>query len=847
MSSALSTSVTAELGQLRALARALVRGDADADDLVQDTVEATLRHPPALDRPLGGWLATVLRNRFRMDHRGDRRRDAREATAGELGDAPATPEALHERAELLSRLTAALTRLDEPLRTTVMLRYLDGRSAAEIARATSVPAGTVRWRLKTGLERLRAELDGATPRDRWQRALLPLLPTLPELAPGGGTLPLASLVKGALAVKLGTKVILAVLALAGLAAFFVVRRGSSTPDAPTPPPTQVATRVPTIPDGRLAARAPGDDGATPPATAPAAASPGQARAVVSVVAAPHGRFSGRVINWSTGAGVAGAELTFAADGPAESVRTAEDGTFSFAPASGDRYTLAAATCPGYLPYAPEWQHSPVRLLGRADRSVDALTIFLFPAVDYHGVVIDAKGEIVAGAKVRLLGSPSGEQILERLESEWTSDAKGEFVFHAQDDAVLEATFAGKRGRARLGEKATLTHVLEIRLGDEPPLDQVIAGRVVDEKGDGVGEVLVSAYPSADPKSGAAGVAAEQARARAATFATTDEDGRFSLSGVDRSTYVVIAELDELAPARLSGVRGGKRDLTITLSAGERLAGRVRTTSGEPVPSFTLLVERRKGAGRELVVSRAVADADGRFSVQVPAGSYDLTAAAAGWAPSPPTLADAGGAEIELTVSSGATLRGRVISAADGTPLPYARITREASGGGSSAQPANAGTVTDEQGAFELTGIPPGRVAVFVAAGNHHPKIEAGMTATDGAVLPPLVSKLTPLEPGETPQLELVGIGVQLVPDETALRVAAVIPGGGAEAAGVVAGDLVLAVDGRATRDTGQSGAVALIRGAPGTTVQVTIQHGAETRTLTIERKALPKAPAPPPP
>ena len=39
--------------------------------------------------------------------------------------------------------------------------------------------------------------------------------------------------------------------------------------------------------------------------------------------------------------------------------------------------------------------------------------------------------------------------------------------------------------------------------------------------------------------------------------------------------------------------------------------------------------------------------------------------------------------------------GTVVGNTDGKPLAYARIMRESLGGGASAQPANAGTVTPE--------------------------------------------------------------------------------------------------------------------------------------------------------
>jgi predicted metalloprotease with PDZ domain len=164
--------------------------------------------------------------------------------------------------------------------------------------------------------------------------------------------------------------------------------------------------------------------------------------------------------------------------------------------------------------------------------------------------------------------------------------------------------------------------------------------------------------------------------------------------------------------------------------------------------------------------------------------------------------------------------------------------REAPGGGASAQPANAGTVTRTDGTFELTGIPPGPLAITIGAGGFHPRIEAGMTATDGATLGPITIALTPLAPGEEPSLELVGIGVQLTPDGDALDVAKVIPGGGAEAAGIVVGDQVVAVDGAPVSAIGLDGAIARIRGNPGTTVVVTLRRAGQMIPVTVERRAI---------
>ena len=208
---ATDAAVLADLDGLRALARSLVHGDAEADDLLQDTAIAALEHPPSTDRPVRPWLAAVLRNRWRMDRRGDARRRVREDRAHEREEtvAPAADELL-ERARLLERLAQALVALDEPFRATVMHRYLDGKSAAEIARAAGVPAGTVRWRLAEGLARLRAALDESRPRSTWMRMLAP-----------------AALVEGATIMKAKTSLValIALALIAGGAAIAIELRG----------------------------------------------------------------------------------------------------------------------------------------------------------------------------------------------------------------------------------------------------------------------------------------------------------------------------------------------------------------------------------------------------------------------------------------------------------------------------------------------------------------------------------------------------------------------------------------------------------------------------------------------
>ena len=84
----------------------------------------------------------------------------------------------------------------------------------------------------------------------------------------------------------------------------------------------------------------------------------------------------------------------------------------------------------------------------------------------------------------------------------------------------------------------------------------------------------------------------------------------------------------------------------------------------------------------------------------------------------------------------------------------------------------------------------------------------------------------------------VGITVKATEEDDAYEVQAVTKGGPAEAAGVLAGDLVVAVDGVAIAQIGTDEATNRIRGEEGTTVVLTLERAGETLELTVERKQI---------
>src|SRR5688572_27884216 len=167
---------------LGALARRLADQPSRADDVVQDTWLAALRRPPERGRALRPWLAKVARNVARMQRRSEQSRVAREASHDPPREV-ATPDELASRLEGQRMLVDAISRLDEPYRSTILLAYFESLPTDEIARRQGLAAGTVRWRVKVAIDALRSDLDchhgGA--RRAWLLAIAPLVNTDAEI------------------------------------------------------------------------------------------------------------------------------------------------------------------------------------------------------------------------------------------------------------------------------------------------------------------------------------------------------------------------------------------------------------------------------------------------------------------------------------------------------------------------------------------------------------------------------------------------------------------------------------------------------------------------------------------
>lgn len=145
-----------EVTSLAELARRLCHTREDAEDLVQDTLERALRGSYIEQGTRRGWLATILRNRFRDQCR-ELRRQAVPISTIEHAPMPPSEELQPWQRVTEDQFAIALAKLDVEFRRVVELRAA-GRSYAEIASELKISVNTVGTRLLRARAQLRETL-----------------------------------------------------------------------------------------------------------------------------------------------------------------------------------------------------------------------------------------------------------------------------------------------------------------------------------------------------------------------------------------------------------------------------------------------------------------------------------------------------------------------------------------------------------------------------------------------------------------------------------------------------------------------------------------------------------------
>ncbi|MCG3135509.1 MAG: hypothetical protein HMLKMBBP_03168 [Planctomycetes bacterium] len=401
---------------------------------------------------------------------------------------------------------------------------------------------------------------------------------------------------------------------------------------------------------------------------------------------------------------------------------AADGTFSAGPFADGDYKVEA-NAPRHVEATAQ-----AKIPGSADVTLD-----LEAELEIAGVLTFREGEPVGGATVTAAPEggtqPDDDGFVQQPTA--TSAADGTFRLRGLRRGKYAIT-AQPQWNSKVNMKAAKVAGVEagasdVRIVAEPGL--VISGRVVDAQKKGVQGVWVQAQPEKPPEDGV-----WHGRA-----IYTGSDGAFTLAGLDDGKYLVMANAQGggggggKRPVHLNGISAGSAGLEIVMADGLAIEGVALGEDGKPLASIQISASPVKadGAddGEQQQWGHGQTDSLGRFKVQgLAPGKYVLTGAK--WDQTQKQFVFSGGdgvaagtTGVVLRETKGNTVTGKVV---DEKGQPVAGVSLHVQSGNFWRQ-----AQTDANGAFELTGLPEGKLTVQVWSASHvNRQVEAEAGARD---------------------------------------------------------------------------------------------------------------------
>jgi len=338
---------------------------------------------------------------------------------------------------------------------------------------------------------------------------------------------------------------------------------------------------------------------------------------------------------------------------------------------------------------------------------------------------------IEGAAVTVTGTGYGGEV---VSAAMTTSALGVASFQ-----TLAAGGAYELRVEAKGEPVVVVPEVEVRGGRTKDLGDVIvgargilAGRVVDEKGKGVGGAEVGVYTAyeslADMMGNMMEVFATLGREpKALAKGVTDGAGRFTLPDLASGPIAVRARADGRRPAFVrtrmtpEGAAGGP--LTIKIEGGESVTGVVVDGAGAPVVAATvaILATRNGEDPGEFLYGRifSTTDAKGAFKAWVGRGEKKLRAVvdAQGFPATVTPEFSAGAKELKFVLLAGATVDVSVVASDDGAPVAGAQVALMVADKDMDKPDGSGGFlfgVTD--GAGKVTFLsPPGRIEMLLVS------------------------------------------------------------------------------------------------------------------------------------
>ncbi len=311
---------------------------------------------------------------------------------------------------------------------------------------------------------------------------------------------------------------------------------------------------------------------------------------------------------------------------------------------------------------------------------------------------------------------------------------------------------------------------------------------------------------------------------------TGEDGKFTIHGLVKGSYTVVVDGAKSASrAEQKGVNTGDT-VTIQLAPLGTLNGHV-TSNGSAVTAFDLTCKGPTGP-----VERSFATADGSYTLDhLAPGAYACNVNSDGGAGSGSVTVPTDTATLDLTLAVWGQITGTVVSAFDGSPVPGLNAIPDDSNGQRMTEVIMGnGPVTDANGHFVVDRLQAGtnKLMIFSPTATMTPLATAPYTLAAGQHLDIGSIKVVPPRQGDAGTL-----GMSVANQNGSVVVSSIKPGGPADAAGLVAGDMILTIDGRAVTQLGVDPAVQFLSSGSigiGTTVQLGLARGGSVTLTSIK-------------
>jgi uncharacterized GH25 family protein len=425
------------------------------------------------------------------------------------------------------------------------------------------------------------------------------------------------------------------------------------------------------------------------------------------------------------------------ENPLEAAVTGRGGAFVLGGPQGARVRIASGA-QGYLRGATlEFQF--------VDDGRPGPTLALRPAAAIEGRLVDAEGDPVSGAKVRVERRPTPGEV--RIEiggpvnlPRNLSGSKGSFRLSPLDPDVLWTIHAEAEGFAPAELPASGLEPYQVRSGVVIQMDggRTVTGTVVDGSRRPLRDVDVKLEPDLVRSMGM--MSMMEGTAPETEFGgATDGEGRFSIAGLPPGKFALEAKRNGFAKGKLAGIEIDPQRETldlgeIVLEPGERAQGVVLDGEGVPVEGVEVFVSEGSGPQMMVILSdeseaseeaATVSDPSGWFAVEDLASDepLDFSFRRSGFVDASAKGITLPRSEpIQVVMEPASDVSGRVLDS-EGEPIAGAEVNLRRRqtvemGGNVMVAVMMVSDSTDAEGRFLFEDESPGRITLSAVAGGY---------------------------------------------------------------------------------------------------------------------------------